>query len=117
MKPILTGPGVFDHELPRADLGAEDVARAHVANIGRDPREARGRDQLGEAVRTEVEVVVAEGIDVEPGRIEAVDHVLAAKQRRQQRGCDVVAVADEEAEAARRERGALLLDQAGVVGD
>ncbi len=61
---------------PRA---AEDTPGGSVHHVGRQPRELRLGHALAEHVGAEVELVVAEGREVEPDRIERRDHLRAAQ--------------------------------------
>src|SRR5438034_1968976 len=72
---------------PRA---AEDTPGGSVHHVGRQPRELRLGHALAERVGAEVELVVAEGREGEPDRIERRDHLRAAQHPgldgRRQRG-------------------------------
>ncbi len=61
---------------PRA---AEDAPRGSVHHVGRQPHELRLGHALAQHVGAEVELVVAEGREVEPDRVERRDHLRAAQ--------------------------------------
>jgi hypothetical protein len=87
----LLGLGRGETEHPHADPGqreeyvrlgaAERTTRAAIEDVGRDTRERRLAHALGQHGRAEVELVVAEGGQVQTDGVQSGDHLLAAQQR------------------------------------
>lgn len=90
-----------------------------VADVGRDERELGLLEDLAKVVRPEVELVVAQGVDVDDvgHGVQCIDHVDAVglEQAREHRGGDVVAV--HEVERVARVRVLELFDEGEVAGE
>ncbi len=74
-------------EVPRAPgpRAAEGQAARAIEHVGGQPRESRLAHPLGQHRGPEIELVVAEGGEVEPHRIPALDHLGPLAQGREQR--------------------------------
>ena len=93
---------------------AERTAAAALQHVGREPHERRFAHPLGQHGRAEVELVIAEGGQIQAERVEPGYHVPALQQRGGHRGRDRVAG---EGQHGGRVLAADPLDQGGQPGE